>query len=78
MNYFVVKTKNEDVLLKTDYKKIKGAEVKKAFRYFIESFVQEPIEMYFVNTNDPEDSLILVTVMNEDVKNFLYKYKLKK
>lgn len=29
MNYFVVKTKNEDVLLKTDYKKIKGAEVKK-------------------------------------------------
>ena len=71
MNYFVVKTKNEDVLLKTDYKKIKGAEVKKAFRYFIESFVQEPIEMNFVKTNEPDESLILLTVMKEDLNNFL-------
>ena len=73
MNYFVVKTKNEDVLLKTDYKKIKGAEVKKAFRYFIESFVQESIEMNFIKVNEPDESLIVVTVTKEDVKNFLNK-----
>ena len=71
MNYFVVKAKNENVLLKTDYKKIKGTEVKKAFRYFIESFVQEPIEMNFIKVDKPDERLISVIVTKEDVKQFL-------
>lgn len=70
MNYYQVKTKNnEKIIIKSDYKRITKNNFK-AFRYFVESFINEPILMDFIPSKD-NNSFLTVTV----TKNMIQDYK---
>lgn len=70
MNYYQVKTKNnERIIIKSDYKRITKNNFK-AFRYFVENFINEPIIMDFTSSKE-DNSCITVTV----TKNMIQDYK---
>lgn len=70
MNYYQVRTKNnETIIIKSDYKRITKNNFK-AFRYFVENFINESIIMDFTSSKE-NNSYITVTV----TKNMIQDYK---
>ena len=69
MNYYQVKTKNnEKIIIKSDYKRISKNNFK-AFRYFVESFINEPILMDFIPSKE-NNSCITVTITKKMIKDY--------